>query len=604
MDLTPMVILAAIVFLGFACQWLAWKIKLPAILLLLTCGILVGPVFELLQPDQLFGDLLNPAISLAVAIILFEGSLTLKFSEVKQVGKAVNKLISIGALITWVLISVGSYYLLQLPLQLSVLFGAILTVTGPTVVIPMLRTIRPNETISKTLRWEGILIDPIGALLAVMVFEFIVLQSHTEVVGPLLWLFLKIIIGGTILGLISGWLLEQLLGREMIPQYLHNMATLAFVLLTCSVSNAMAHESGLLAVTLMGIWLANSKKVHIEEILNFKENLTILLISLLFIVLSAQLQIEQLVSIIWMSLGAYCITQFIARPVAVWVSTINTSLSWKERVLVAWIGPRGIVAAAISALFALKLQAMGFEKAEYLVSLTFAVIIGTVLVQSLTSKFLGNLLGVTEPDPNGYLIFGASPIAVEIAKELKENGARVILSDMSYTNIQNARMAGLKTFYGNPVSEFADQHLNLIGIGKLLALSPQRELNTIACFRYASEFGRENVYHIATTTDKTSIKKHQSKSELRGRNLFGDDVTFSKISSLHKSGYEIRTTPITDEFTFEDYEKKNPDAIKLFYLDEKNRIQIVTQQHHDELEGSYKIVALLPALSDLKNANS
>ncbi len=469
-----------------------------------------------------------------------------------------------------------------------------MTVTGPTVVVPMLRTIRPNSNISNVLRWEGILIDPVGALLAVMVFEFILLQSQDHIIEPLGWLFMKIISTGVISGIFSGWILERCLNRGWIPEFLQNMATLGLVLLTFSIANSLAHESGLLAVTLMGIWLANSKNLHIEEILNFKENLTLLLISVLFIVLSAQIQLDQLSGQWWLAIGAYLIVQFLARPVGVFVSTLGSELNWRERFLVAWIGPRGIVAAAISALFALKLQSIGYAGAELLVPLTFSVIVGTVLIQSLTAKWIGQALGVTEPESNGFLLMGAYTLTIEIAKALQLNGARVLVTDTSYSRIQDARMAGLKTFYGNPVSEYADQHLNLVGIGKLLALSPRKDLNAIACLRFSSEFGRNNVYYLSTSTENKDPKKRLLTKDLSNQILFGEGITFRTLTKKLQEGFEIRTTGINETFTFLNYREKNPEAVILFYLTSSKEIVPCRDQQFTPSFQEYQIIAALP----------
>lgn len=591
--------IALIIALGFLCQWASWRIGLPAILSLLAVGIIAGPVLHLFDPKALFGNLLYPTVSLAVSIILFEGSLTLKLSEIKQVRNVVRHLITFGAMLTWLVVSFGAYWLFELDLSLSILFGALMIVTGPTVIVPMLRTVRPNANISNILRWEGILIDPIGALLAVMVFEFIILNSSGLPLGRLVWLFVEIIFTGALLGLAAGYLLEQLLNRHWVPEYLHNLATLALVLLTSSASNYIAHESGLLAVTLMGIWLANREKIHIENILNFNENLTVLLISVLFIVLAGQLDLNRLITVAGTAIGCYLLVQFVARPLTVAVSTIGSELSWRERLLIAWIGPRGIVAAAISALFAIKLQAINYPNAELLVSLTFTVIIGTVLVQSLTAGTLGRWLGVSDPEPNGFLIVGANPLARAIALELQKHGAQVLVADSNYSNIRTARMEGLATFYGNCVSKYADQHLDLIGIGKLLALSPQEELNAIASIRYSTEFGRKNIFHIATTTDQKTLEKHLSAKDLRGYTLFDDQATFAKLSSLLTKDYEIRTTKITEEFDYDAYLAKNPKAIKLFYLNRKDEIHVFVAEETVKIEEGYRIVSALPMIDEI-----
>jgi len=585
------IILASVVFAGFACQWLSWRLKIPAILPLLAIGILVGPILQWFHPSDIVGDLLHPMVSLAVAIILFEGSLTLDFAEIKQVRHVVQKLVSLGALITWVIVASAMHFIFNLDLQISILFGALMVVTGPTVIVPLLRTVRPNANISNILRWEGILIDPVGALFAVLVFEFIVSSADGGAIGHVGFLFFKIILVGSLIGLIAGKCLEKCLEYHLLPEYLQNLGTLALVLFSFSVANYFAEESGLLAVTVMGIWLANSK-IHIEDILNFKENLTVLLISILFITLAAELDLRNLLASGSTALGAYLVVQFVARPIAVFFSTLSSELNWRERVLIAWIGPRGIVAAAISALFALKLAEKGFADADLLVSLTFTVIIGTVLIQSITAGFIGRLLGVSDPEPRGFLIVGATPLARALANELTDNDIKVVITDSSFNNIRAARMSGLRTFYGNPVSEYADQHLDLIGIGRLLALSPQRELNTIACMRYGGEFGRNNVFHIATSRDQATIEKHQTASELRGTTLFGEQITHKKLSSLLKSNeLKIRTTRLSEEFNIKNYDALNPKAIKLILIRASGKVALFSEHNRPVAKSGDRIIA-------------
>ena len=280
---TGILAFAFIGLIAFTSQWLAWRVKLPAILFLLASGLIIGPVMGVFDPNKLFGDLLFPLISLSVAIILFEGSLTLDLKEIRTQRKVVQRLITVGAAVTWVVIAATVHFLFDLSWELSILFGAVTVVTGPTVIVPMLRTVRPNADIGNILRWEGILIDPLGALLVVVVYEFIVAQGQSEGVMSGFLAFIEIIASGTFFGLAAGWLLGFILKRHWVPEYLENMATLTLVFISFSVANMLAHESGLLAVTLMGMWLANQKDIRIGEILNFKEHLTVLLISGLFL---------------------------------------------------------------------------------------------------------------------------------------------------------------------------------------------------------------------------------------------------------------------------------------------------------------------------------
>ena len=299
-ELSVVMIFALIGFLGLVCQWVAWRLRLPAILFLLLAGILSGPVVGWLDPDALFGDMLFPIVSLSVAVILFEGSLTLDFKEIKGMEALVWRMLTVGLAISWVGISLFTGWLLDLDWHLAMLFGALVVVTGPTVITPILRTVRPNARITNILRWEGILIDPLGALLVVLVFNFIIAQAS----GGNEWLvvalvFSKILLVGTLLGCGAGYLCGWLLRHEKIPEYLHNVFILISVLVVFAVSDTLEHESGLLAVTVMGIWLANMPGVETEGVLDFKESLSILLISGLFILLAARVDLWELASLSW-----------------------------------------------------------------------------------------------------------------------------------------------------------------------------------------------------------------------------------------------------------------------------------------------------------------
>ncbi len=595
-------IIAVIGLLSLFCQWLAWWVKLPAILFLLLSGIAVGPGLGWVKPDDLLGELFFPVVSLSVAIILFEGSLTLKFEEIRGLAKVVRRLVSLGMLVTWGVMSFACHVLLDFSLPLSLLFGALVVVTGPTVIIPMLRSVRPNSRIASILRWEGIVIDPIGALLAVLVYESIVSLANGGGLIHTLVIFLNTLVIGGSLGCLAGYFLGLLLRHSWLPVYLHNLGTISLVLGTFALSNELQHESGLLAVTLMGIWLANMRDVNVADILSFKENLSILLISALFILLAARIELDELLMLGWPALVLLAIIQFVARPLAVLLCTYGSDLKWRERALVAWIGPRGIVAAAISAFFALRAEDSGIADAQMLVPLTFIIIIGTVVLQSATSRLLALALDVAEPLPRGFLMIGANAVARKLAGILTDLNYRVLLTDTSWDNIRTARMAGLNTFYGNPVSEYADTHLDLVGIGRLLAVSPQRDLNALSSMRYRLEFGEKNVFTIAAVSEKNASDKHVIASRHKGRTLFNQDLTYSKFTRLLNRGAKISTTSLTESFNFDDLLKSNPKLYCLFAIDKSKRLHVNTKETPVEPLPGWSVISLNYA--DLKTADS
>ncbi|MBM7334457.1 MAG: sodium:proton antiporter [Alcanivorax sp.] len=592
MELSVPFQLAVITVVAFLCQWASWRIKLPAILPLLISGLLLGSVTGLIQPRDLFGDLLLPGVSLAVSIILFEGALTLRFDEIRGLEKTVRRLVTWGALVTWGVVTLSAWGLLDLPLGLALLFGALVVVTGPTVIVPLLRSVRPKASVARLLRWEGIVIDPLGAILAVLAYELVVATGQQGALLHGLWLFFQAIAVGTVIGVVVAFILSFLLARQLVPEYLRSFLVLSMVIGSFVLANGLSEESGLVAVTVAGIVLANRKGVRTDDILHFKENLSVMLISVLFIVLAARLEMDQLLSLGATALLVLAIIQLVARPLSVWVSTLGSSLNWREKALLAWIAPRGIVAAAVSALFAQRLQENGVEGAELLVPLTFMVIIGTVALQSVTARPLARLLKVAEPGPRGFLIIGANPVARAVGEALHENNFPVILIDSSWESIRAARMKGLGTFYGNPVSSHADQHLDLVGYGKLLGLSPRRELNTMATMRYRLEFGEANVYSLPWVSEKED--KHEVAAQHRGATLFSSEASYARLASLISQGAEIRRTRITDEFSFDAYLKvEDRQVMPLFAIDPRDRAHVFTAESQPEPKPGWAVIGLI-----------
>ena len=585
-------LLAGLLLLGFLCQWLAWRVKLPAILFLLLSGLLLGPVTGALDPDRALGGLLFPLVSLAVAVILFEGSLTLRLAEIRGLGPAVLRLVTLGALVSVLGLAAAAHWLAGLDWPLAFLFGAVGCVTGPTVIVPMLRSVRPNARIANVLRWEGITIDPIGALLAVLMFEALALGHGNEGLGVFGWT----VAVGAASGAVGALALAQLLRRHWVPEYLQTYATLALVLLAFAGANAIAEESGLLAVTVMGMVIGNLRGLRIEEILDFKEHLSTLLISLLFIVLAARLAWPT--PELWLAgLLVLAVAILVVRPLAVLASTVGTALNWRERALIAWIAPRGIVAAAVSALFALRLEERGIPGAEALVPLTFLLIIGTVVVYGASARPLARALKVADPDPRGVLLVGASPVALAIAEALKKLELEVLVADEDWWGIRRARMAGLRTWFGNPVSEYADRSLDLVGLGKLLALSTRRELNTLACVRYRPEFGKDQVYYLRNLTPEQGKGKADYALPLQAPRLFGEDITHAVLEERLAAGWTIRSTKLTESFGWPELLAQYSDPpLLLFARTERGTLRVnAVGRTLDPKPGSTAIALVNPA---------
>ncbi|EGQ9316790.1 sodium:proton antiporter [Vibrio parahaemolyticus] len=565
-------VLSAVGVIGLGCQWLAWRLRLPAILFLLLAGLIVGPFMQWLKPDEILGNLLFPLVSLAVAVILFEGSLTLNFKEIRGVSGSVWSIVSIGAIISWAATSVATHYFLGFTWELAMLFGSLTVVTGPTVIVPLLRTVRPNSTLANILRWEGILIDPLGALFVVMVYEFIV--SHSAVNS--MEVFGTIITVGVILGVASGAAVATVLRRAWLPEYLQPFAVLMVVLGVFSVSNHIESEAGLLTVTVMGMWLANAKDINIQQILHFKEHLTILLITGLFIFLAARISLDDFAALGSGALLLFVFMQLVSRPLSIFLSTMRSNLNLKDKLFLSWVAPRGIVAASISSLFAIKLTEYGVDGASLLVPMTFMVIIGTVVLQSATARPMAIALGVAEPAPRGFLLIGANRVAREIGQALARYDRRVLMTDSNWEYISQVRMMGLDYYYGNPISSHADDNLNMIGIGQVVALTPDQHFNIMACMQFVDEFGEDKVHCLQKVkTNGNGNEKHSVAQEYHGKLLMGGNVSYTQLASLLSRGAEIKHTKLSENFTYQDYleHHKTNLVIPLFNVEDKGKIQ-------------------------------
>jgi len=569
--------ITSVIFFGVGAQWLGWKLKLPAILLLLLSGLLAGPILGLVKPDELMGDLLTPFINVSVAIILFEGGLSLRFSELKNVGGAIGNLVSIGALLTWILTSVAGYFLFGFGWELAILLGAILIVTGPTVIVPLLRQVRPSGQVGSILKWEGIVIDPIGAMIAVLVFEVILASGFSEATSLAFMSIFKTILFGSVLGFAGAGILYLLLKKHLLPDFLQSPVSLMMVVLVFTISDIFQHESGLWATTLMGIILANQTAAKIHHIVEFKENIRLLLLSALFILLAARIELSSLLGNLNLNMLAFlAILIFVIRPAAVYLSTLFSPLSWNEKLFLCWMAPRGVVAASISSIFAIYLMQNGFSEANQLISIVFITIISTVAIYGLTAPWVARKLGVAKPVPRGFLVIGAHDWSIKLATEIKKHGGKILIADSNWQNISNAKSHDLETYYGNVLSEFALDHLNLDGIGKLISITPNDEVNALTAIRFSELFGRSRVYQLSP-----SVKKKSDDSEdgiiQTGRILFQKDATFEYLTNLYEDGKIIKSTQLTETFTFQNFKETHGDeAIPLFLVLNDNSIEPFT----------------------------
>ncbi|MEZ5979922.1 MAG: sodium:proton antiporter [Planctomycetota bacterium] len=580
--------LASLLLLGVLAQWLAWRLRLPSILLLLLTGFAVGPWTgnRILDPDALLGGSLLPFVSLSVAVILFEGGLSLKLRELRDAGRAVTQLVLIGPPITFGLTTLVAHATLGVDWRLASLLGAILVVTGPTVIVPLLRHVNPTGRVRRVVLWEGIVTDPIGALLAVLIFEFL-LGGGGEGEDPFLAASLAIA-GGGLVGFLGGRAVVTLLRRDLVPDYLHSIVVLGLVIAAYVGADAIQHESGLAAVTVMGVVLANQRKVSIEHVVEFKENLRVLLISTLFLLLAARLPMEEFTRF---DVGGFVFLValiLVVRPVAVFGALLFTKLTWKERAFVAWMAPRGIVAAAVASVFSLQLVRVGYPGSEHLVPVIFLVIVGTVLVYGLTSAPVARRLGIANAARRGVLFVGAHEWARRMAKSLREVDVPVLLVDTNHRAVQAARLEGLPAHYGTALSEDFRTFGPIDGLGKLLAVTPNDHVNALACLEFANDFGRSNVYQLAPSDVREEGEGGEAiPTHLRGRVAFGEAVTHWTLEKRFRNGALVKRTKLGEKFDFESfrerYEREGAPVVPLFLLDERGDLRVLTGD--EDLEG-------------------
>ncbi len=577
--------------LGIAAQWLAWRLRLPSILVLLAFGVLLG---QYSNPDKLLNELVEghaqdngalasrllfPFVSLSVAVILFEGGLSLRLHELKTAGRGIFRLVTLAAIVTWLLTGLAACWLFEFEVGMAALLGAILVVTGPTVVAPLLRHIRPVPKVASLVKWEGIVIDPIGAVLAVVVFEgFLLLDDHASLVEVAAPLFRTAVVG-VLLGMGTGLLMVHLVMRYWIPDFLHGVFFLTVALTVFAASNTLQEEAGLVTVTVLGIFLANQRTVSIHHIVEFKEHLGVFLISCLFIVLGSRLDPRSLVDLGWNGVIFVVVLIVVVRPISVFVATMFTKLSLAERTFLAFLAPRGIVAAAVTSVLALKIAsdpalARLSVQAEQLMPITFLVIVGTVAFYGIFAAPLAKRLGLSDTNPQGILFAGADEPVTAIAEALHTEEIQVLLVDTNYANVAAAKMAGLPAECISVLQEHVREQVDLGGIGRLLAMTANDEVNSMAVREYTHDFGRANVYQL-TPWDEQAGQRTSLAEHLRGRLLFSKQLHFEELIGRIQQGAVVKKTRLTDEYGFEDFlERYGESASVLFVLDKSKSLKI------------------------------
>ena len=598
---TLLAVMAGIFVLGIAIQWLAWRIRLPAILLLLAGGFVAGPLTRIIDPQKLFGDLLLPVVSLSVGLVLFEGGLNLRLHELREAWRSLFGLLTVGVAVTWAGASLAAWWLLDIPGSVALVLGAVLVVTGPTVIGPLLRDIRPSGRVDGVAKWEGIVIDPVGATLALLVFEATAAirdgAFRSATVNALTGLASTTLVG-LFAGLIAAGLLVLALKRFWIPDYLQNPVTLMFVVASFVAANALHHESGLLAVTVMGVALANQRKVSIQRIVEFKESLTVMLISMLFVLLTARISLDSLAGVGWRGVAFALVLVLVVRPLSVWLSTLGSRLSVAERCFLGWFAPRGIVAAAVSSVFALRLGETGASIAPA----TFIVIFTTVAIYGLTAGWVARKLGLSTPDAQGVLVAGASQFARAIAQVLTQEGFCVVLVDTRYSRILKSHESGLTACFANILSEDVLDEVDFGGLGRFLAMTPNDEVNTLAVARFRELFGRDKVFQLSKTGASFTRLDGDWQHRIAGRALFADELTYDVLDKALDKGASIKVTPLTEVFGFAELQSHYGFPVYPLFVIDGKKLQIMTADAKPSPKPGQSVVSLI--LNDIVAAGA
>lgn len=568
-------VFALIGVLGIGAQWIAWRTGWPAIALMLAAGVIAGPITGLIIPEHTFGDLLEPMISVAVALILFEGGLSLNFRELRKTEGAVTRLMAIGIPLGWVLGALACYYVAGLVWPVAILFAGILVVTGPTVVIPLLRQSNIAARPRAILKWEAIVNDPFGALCAVITYEYL---RRVDEGGTLLSVVIALLGAAVVSGLIGYGMARAIawaFPRGHVPEYLKAPVLLVAVIGTFVLSNLVQQETGLLAVTVMGIAIANMRLDSLRDIHPFKENVTVLLISGVFVLLSASLDFEVLRLFEWRFAAFLFALLFLVRPATVLIALAFSKIPWNERLLVAWIAPRGVVAVAVSGLFALRLDQLGYGNGNILVTLSFAVVVATIIAHGFSIRHVARWLKVTGATQKGLLVVGSTPWSISLARQIQSLGLPVMIADTSWQRLSAARQAGIETYHGEILAETTDERLDLTQFQVLAATTENEAYNALVCSEFAHDIGRDSVYQLGGTGDD---EDHRSLPEsLRGRAMFTAGHGVEDILRREAAGWTFRKTRISEQFKFDQARSILPDeADMLFVLRKDGRIRFFT----------------------------
>ncbi|WP_373353523.1 cation:proton antiporter [Pseudoroseicyclus sp. CXY001] len=588
-EITAIGAIALVGLAGVGAQWLAWRLQLPAIVLMLAAGLALGPGFGILRPEEQIGELTEPLIALAVAIILFEGGLTLNLRGLRDAASGVRRLIIPGALLGWGFSVLALHYVAGLSWESASVFGGLMIVTGPTVIAPLLRQARLERRPAALLQWEAIANDPLGALAAVLAFEIVLVLRAAESAGDAMLDLVLGIVVAAIAGFLAGRGLALAFRNARVPEYMKVPVIFVAVIGVFAGADALLHESGLLAVTIMGLVLANSRLASLAEVRRFKEHASVLLVSGVFLLLAADFDIAELGALDWRAPVFIAVVILLVRPAAVFLSLIGTDIPRADRLLVALTAPRGVVLLAVAGLFGQRLAAAGVPDGAEIVPLAFLLVAATVVIHGFGLKPLARALGLSRAVP-GLMILGANRFTLALAEALTKAEVPVILTDTNHYRLSPARQAGVETWSGDILSEAADHRVELIRYNTLLAASDNDAHNTLVATDLAPEFGRENVWQLRRS--KEDSPRHALPATLGGQTPLGEK-SLGELEQMMGEGWRVRVTRLTEEFTYDEWRERHPEGL-LFAVIGPAGLQILGPEDEAKAGADTRVVALVP----------
>lgn len=531
-----------VIVAGVAAQWIGWRLRIPAIVVLLAVGLTAGPGLRLIDPGVELDTLLRPLVGAAVAIIVFEGGLALNFRELGEAKAGVARLIAIGLPLSWLFGALAAHYVGGLPWSVSAVFGAILVVTGPTVVLPLLRQVRLSRRVANLLKWEAVVNDPLGALLTILVLEFLIARAawgvgEAAAGREVLQHLVPAVAMAVGLAVAAAFAIRWMFHKDQVPEVLKTPLLLAGALGLYATGNVLFEEAGLLSATIFGLTLANLNIVGLRDLSRYKESLSVLLVSALFILLAADLDRTVIARLDWQAVALLGVVLVVVRPLAVTIATLGSGLALRERLLVGWVGPRGIVAAALAGVVGGRLASAGYAGADMLLPLVFGVIATTVLFHGLSLRHLARFLGLQATQRPGILVVGASPWTVELARTLQGQGVPVLLVDRYHMALHQARSAEIPTMAVEILSDWVEVSLDMGVVDYVFAATRDDVYNALVCARFAPELGRERVHQLAGDSGWAGERWTPGR-DWRGKVVVGD-LDFASANKKLAEGWRF-----------------------------------------------------------------